>query len=292
MKHGTLFRIFQTIDVHLFQIGDQSITLGTVLVIALVVVCSYGFSLLVQRGVARAIGRKGGQSVPVVSRLLHYAIIGSGLSIALETAGIHLSALFAAGAVFAVGIGFAMQNIAQNFVSGVILLVEQSIRPGDILEVEDKQVRVVEMGIRATRVRSRHDEVLIVPNSTLVQSTVRSFTLLDTLCRVPVSVGVAYTSDMRVVRATLEDVARSIESRYEANEPVIMLTDFSASTVDWEVSIWIEDPWRLRMTASLLREAIWNAFAEKGIQMAFPQMDVHLDDPVVAALREIGPRAA
>ena len=228
-----------------------------------------------------------------MSRLLHYVIIAaSGFSVALETAGIELRALFAAGAVFAVGIGFAMQNIVQNFVSGIILLVEHSIRPGDVLDIEGRQVRVIEMGVRSTRVRSRDDEILIVPNSTLVQSTVRSYTLMDTLCRVRVAVGVSYDSDMAAVRTTLEEAARSVSSRSQAKDPIVLLIDFSASSVDWEVSMWIEDPWKLRPSGSLLREAVWTAFAARGIRMAYPQLDLHLDAPVVTALADRGPRAA
>jgi small-conductance mechanosensitive channel len=228
-------------------------------------------------------------AVHVTTRLLHYSIVVVGFSVALQTAGVDLRALFTAGAVFAVGIGFAMQNIAQNFVSGVILLVEHSIRPGDILEIEGKQVRVVEMGIRSTRVRSRDDEVLIVPNSTLVQTTVRSYTLLDTLCRVRVTVGVAYTSDMGAVREALEGAARALPIRSVTKDPMVLLADFAASSVDWEVSIWIDDPWNLRPSASKLREAIWSALTDRQIRIAYPQIDVHLDEPVVAAL---GPRAA
>src|SRR4030095_8726722 len=99
-----------------------------------------------------------------------------GLTLALHLAGIKLGAVFAAGAVFAVGLGFAMQNIAQNFVSGVILLVERSIEPGDVIEVNTQVVRVHQMGIRATLVRTLDDEDMIVPNSILVQTTVKNYT--------------------------------------------------------------------------------------------------------------------
>jgi small-conductance mechanosensitive channel len=141
------------------------------------------------------------------------------------------------------------------------------------------------MGIRSTRVRSRDDEVLIVPNSTLVQMTVRSYTLLDSLCRVRVMVGVSYSSDMRVVRSALEAAANTVTTRSKAKTPLVLLESFGESSVDWEVSIWIEDPWSLRPTASVLREAIWNALQERGIGIPFRQLDLHLDEPVLSALR-------
>ena len=281
-------KALQSLNVRLFDLGGRTVTLTTVVTAVVIVVASYLLSLLVQRAITRTAGRETG-SVHVATRLTHYLIVLGGFSIALQTAGIDLRALFAAGAVFAVGVGFAMQNIAQNFVSGVILLVEHSIRPGDVLEIEGKQVRVVDMGIRSTRVRSRDDEVLIVPNATLVQSTVRSYTLLDTLCRVRVNVGVAYDCDMAQVRRALEAAADGASFRSRAKAPLILLTDFGASSVDWEVSIWIDDPWELRPSASAMREVLWNALLTEGIHIARPQMDVHLDEPVVRAL---GTRAA
>lgn len=272
------------INVRLFDIGGRPVTLGTLIASVLTMVMAYGVSFILRRGLVRALDGTDEGSLHAITRLLHYAIVLVGFSVALQTAGIDLRALFAAGALFAVGIGFAMQNVAQNFVSGLILLVEHSIRPGDVLEIEGKQVRVVEMGVRSTRVRSRDDEVLIVPNSTLVQSTVRSYTLLDTLCRVRVNVGVSYDMDMAVVRATLEQAAASVSVRSRAKDPMIQLLEFGPSAVDWEVSVWIEDPWLLRPSASVLREAVWLALKERGIRLAFPQLDLHLDAPVVAAL--------
>jgi potassium efflux system protein len=288
MQPEALDQAIETINVKLFEIGGRTVTLATLIAAVAIVILSYLLSRLVQTGIVRALGAEGG-SVHVATRLTHYVIVVVGLSVALQTAGIDLRALFAAGALFAVGIGFAMQNVAQNFVSGVILLVEHSIRPGDVLDIEGKQVRVVEMGIRSTRVRSRDDEVLIVPNSTLVQSTVRSYTLLDTLCRVRVNVGVAYSSDMRAVRSALEAAARGVAVRSHAKDPLILLESFGDSAVHWEVSIWIDDPWNLRPYGSVVREAIWNALREQKIGIPFHQVDVHLDEPVLKAL---GVRAA
>jgi potassium-dependent mechanosensitive channel len=111
--------------------------------------------------------------------------------------------LFAAGAVFAVGLGFAMQNIVQNFVSGVILMVERTIKPDDVLEVEGDIVRVQKMRIRATMVRTRNEEELIIPNSTLVQGAVKNYTLTDSRFLLGTVVGVTYGSDMQLVREVL-----------------------------------------------------------------------------------------
>ncbi len=178
-----------------------------------------------------------------------------------------------------------MQNIAQNFVSGLILLVERTIKPGDVLEVEGTVVRVVQLGIRATLARTREDEELIIPNATLVQSTVKNFTLRDPLFRVRAAVGVTYGSDLRAVFDTLAGVAEGVSWRSTQREPRIQLRQFGSSSVDLEVSVWIDDPWDAQPRLSQLNEAIWWALKAAGIVIAFPQLDVHVDPPIEESIR-------
>ena len=277
----------------LFPLGDHEVTLTTVLVVGIMIVSTWWISNLLQRAVDRAFRNRGVDdpgTTQVTLRLLHYAVMAIGLSIAVQQVGINLNALFAAGAIFAVGIGFAMQNIAQNFVSGLILLVERAIKPGDIVEVEGRVVRVLKMGIRTTVGRTRDDEEIIIPNASLVQSTVKNYTLDDPIFRIRAAVGVHYKSDMRKVRASLLRAAESMEWRLADRTPVVNLTDFGDSAVDWEVSVWSEDPWRGPRTQSELREAIWWALKEDDIEIAFPQIDVHFDPPVEEGLSRL-PRA-
>lgn len=286
--HGVLSMTLTTI-------GDTPLTIATLITMLLVMVATFVTSWLLRVALKRALERRGVEleqgGMTAVGRLMHYVIVLIGVGVALQTAGIKLGALFAAGAVFAVGIGFAMQNIAQNFVSGVILLVERTIKPGDVVEVQDTLVRVVEMGIRSTLVRSRDEEDIIVPNSALVQSTVKNYTLTDQLFRLRVGVGVTYDSDMALVRRTLGGVAEKLQWREREREPVVLMTDFGSSSVDFELSVWIRDAWRREALRSQAREAIWWAFKEQGIVIAFPQVDVHFDAPVVDSLGALTKRA-
>ena len=224
-----------------------------------------------------------------MERLVHYLVLMLGLGVGLQTAGINLSALFAAGAVFAVGIGFAMQNIAQNFVSGVIVLAEQVIRPGDVLEIDGHVVQVEEMGIRSTVVRTLDEEFLIVPNSILAQNTVKNFSLKKGILRVRVAVGVSYDADMREVESVLMAAAATVSDQVEGRSPVVLLRQFGSSSVDFDVSIWIRNPWDLQLRAAELRQAIWWGLQDAGIVIAFPQLDVHLDAAVTDGLRLLSP---
>lgn len=279
--------IWTTLSTPLVTIGDTQVSMATVLTVVVVLFITSLISRLVQRAVRRAISLRGETNaghVAVICRLVHYMVLFVGGGIALETAGIDLSALFAAGAVFAVGIGFAMQNIAQNFVSGVILLTERAIKPGDVVEVEGRVVRVHKMGIRSAVTRTRDDEDLIVPNATLVQSTVKNYTMNDSRYRVRARVGVAYESDVDRVLEVLTDVAAGMPFRLKDHEPRVLLKGFGDSTIDFEVSVWMGDPWDAPRAVSEMNVGIWRGFKAAGIVIAFPQVDVHFDAPVTQAL--------
>ncbi|MET0790527.1 MAG: mechanosensitive ion channel domain-containing protein, partial [Polyangiaceae bacterium] len=172
-----------------------------------------------------------------------------------------------------------------NFVSGVILLFERTIKPGDVIEVGGQIVKVHQMSIRATIVRTLDEEDVIVPNSSLVQSNVKNFTLEDNIYRVRVLVGVSYASDVPKVRSVLEACARSMDYREPGFDPRVLLLNFGLNALEFETSVWMRDPWNHRIAASKLREAIWAAFKEQQIQIAFPQVDVHIDQPVAESLR-------
>jgi potassium-dependent mechanosensitive channel len=278
----------RAVNFTLFEVGGTPLSLFTIFVAGVLLFVAWWASHILQRAVDRAFRARGVSDLgttQITKRLLHYAVMGLGISIAITQMGINLNALFAAGAIFAVGIGFAMQNIAQNFVSGLILLVERAIKPGDVVEVEGRVVRVLRMGIRTTIARTRDDEEIIIPNATLVQSTVKNYTLEDALFRVRVRVGVHYRSDMRKVRDVLLATALRQAGRVVEKEPVLLLLDFADSSVDWEVSIWCDNPFLAPRVQSGLREAIWWALKEADIEIAFPQLDVHLDPEVVQGIK-------
>ena len=280
-------------DIPLFEISGTTVTVATLVSFAVIVIVTFLIAGLLQRGVARAFSKQGQEdqgTAAVVSRLVRYLILIGGFGVAVNTLGIDLTALFAAGAVFAVAIGFAMQNISQNFVSGVILLLERAIKPGDIVEVEGRMVQIRDMGIRATIGRTLDEEDVIIPNSLLVASTVKNYTLMDSLYRLRSVVGVVYSSDMARVRRVLEETAAGLDWRSSQQRPRILLNEFADSSVNFEVSLWIEDPWRRQTLRNELNEAIWWALKEAGITIAFPQLDVHFDREIVETLGP-GPRA-
>ena len=217
-----------------------------------------------------------------LAQVTGYTIRLVAMAIALQIAGIQIASILAAGAVVAVGIGIAMQKVAENFVSGIILIAERSIREGDIVEFEGRIARVQHMGIRATIALTLDDEEIIVPNSILAQSAVKNLTLTEPVQRLRVRVGVSYSSNLDLVEATLYAAAEGIVWRDPRHNPIVLLAEFGTSSVDFDVSVWTPDVWGIRRGQSELRKAIWRALQAKSIAIPFPQVDVHLDRGRVA----------
>jgi small-conductance mechanosensitive channel len=265
----------------LFRIGDTPVTPGSLLIFLGVLLGAYTFSFLVRRSIRRWIHARSKVDHGTAAnslRLLHYLTLSVGLAVGLDTIGVDLAALVAAGAVVAVALGFAMQNIVQNFVSGVILLMERSIAEEHVLEVDGRTVMVKHLGIRATVARTLDDEQLIIPNSALVQSTVTNYTLGADYIRIRTLVGVAYASDVDAVFKVLADAAAKVQGRVVAREPVVLLAEFGDSSIVFEVSIWIPDPWELRRMRSRLNHVTWRGLRDAGIIIAFPQLDLYVKE--------------
>lgn len=272
---------------------DDPFTLVDLVTLVSVVGAGWWLSRLLQRGLGRTMTRRGSDLGVVASmqRLLHYLMMLIALATGLQAAGFDLSALFAASAVFAVGISFGLQNIVKNFVSGIILLVEQSIKPGDILTVDGTLVRVRELGVRATIAVTLDDDAVIIPNSMLIETSVVNHSLGSDVVRARAQVGVHYDSDLDRVRAALERAAQAFRPRELQHDPVVLLTAFGSSSVDFDVSIWVPHAFLRPRTLSKLRHALWDALQAEGVVIAFPQVDVHLDPAAVDALRGARPGA-
>lgn len=271
----------------LFSLGEHQVSLSDLLVTGVIIGLTFGFASLAERALRRAFRARAQVdegTVGVAGRLVYYVVAATGLAVALHTLGLNLSALFAAGAIFAVGLGFGLQNLVQNFISGIILLGERAIKPGDVLDVEGTMVKVEHLGLRSTVARTLDEETILIPNGTLVQTTVKNMTFRDRYFRLRTTVGVSYGSDLDLVFEVLSRAAVEHPERSQIREPTVFLLGFGSSSVDFEVSIWLEDPWRAKPNRSVLNHLIWNALKRAEVTIAFPQVDVHFDRQVVEAV--------
>ncbi|UZP66982.1 mechanosensitive ion channel [Desulfovibrio mangrovi] len=199
-----------------------------------------------------------------------YGLVG------LHILGVSLTSLTVVAGGLSVGIGFGMQTIFNNFFSGLILLFGRSIQQGDIIQVGDLWCTVRTINIRATVVETFDNASLIIPNSDLVTTQVTNWTKNNATIRRDLLVGVAYGSDTELVRKTLTAVAEAHPHVLRRPQPAVLFNDFGASSLDFILRVWINDIDNALTSISELRFAIDKAFREEGIEIAFPQMDLHI----------------
>lgn len=275
----------------LISLGDASITPAQILEVIAVVVIGCGLLIWSGRFVAaRMEGREVDPNlIQVVSRA--WLIIGFVVLafIVLDLLSVPLGAFaFVSGAV-AIGVGFGAQNIINNFISGWILMWERPIKIGDFLEMGEVRGTVEAINTRSTRIRRVDGVHLLIPNSYLLENTVTNWTLMDKLVRTAIVVGVAYGSDVQLVKKLLEQAADENPDVLEQPERMVIFDDFGESALTFELNVWVYSTAErgLRLIRSDLRFRIDRLFREHGVTISFPQRDVHLD----GELRVIRPEA-
>ena len=194
----------------------------------------------------------------------------------MDSVGLNVSSLAAIGAVLMVGIGFGLQNIAQNFISGLILLLERPIRRGDIVSVAGVKGRVKEIRARSTLIETRDDVSIIVPNSQFISEQVINDSFSGNVIREKVDVAVAYGSDTRKVEQVLLEAAEAHSKVQKSPPPRVVFESFGDSSLNFSLRIWISDIWGRDFIMSDIRFDIDHRFRENQIQIPFPQRDLHL----------------
>jgi small-conductance mechanosensitive channel len=195
----------------------------------------------------------------------------------LNLLGISLTNFAVIAGGLSVGIGFGMQTIISNFVSGLILLFDRAIQPGDIIEMNGIWAKVMSVNIRNTEVQTFDNAKIFLPNSTLVANEVTNWTHRnDVRIRRDVAVGVAYGSDVQLVKRLLLEAASEHPAVMDSPEPWVLFNDFGASSLDFILRFWVRHVDFALSSCSEIREAIDAKFRENGVEIPFTQMDVHI----------------
>ncbi len=250
------------LDAPLFSIGGTEVTGALLVTAAIIVIVTVGLSILLRRWVVRTFEKRGStndDTVQSYGKFTQLLVIAIGFGIALHTIGINMTSLFAAGGIFALGMGFAVKNIAENLNSGVMLRLEHAISPGDVIQIKGDMVKVTHMGTRSTTARTLDDQDMLIPNSTLIQSIVTNYTLRDPQYRLTTQIEVPPSADLDQVRKNLEETAKNLEWQVPGRDPEVLLESPGEKQITYEVAVWIDDPWTAPQRRSDLNEAVWKS---------------------------------
>ncbi len=282
------------LDHRLFRMGGTPVTVESILTGLAILAASWILArvvrwFIVHRMPARTAVALGTRYA--IGRILGYLILFLGFTVALQSLGINLAALAVFGGALGLGLGIGLQDVAKNFISGLIILFERPVQVGDRIEMGDVTGDVVEVRARATVVRTNDDVHLIVPNSRFISDTVtnRSFGHRRVRYRIPVSV--AYGTDPRAVQAAMLEAAGGSPSVLKEPPPLVWFRQFGESSLDFDLLCWtstmLSKPGAFR---SELNYLVHDALKKHDIQVPFPQRDIHIRSaPGLEALRESDP---
>ncbi len=277
------------LDLPLFHIGLTQITVATLLTVGLLVLLLFYVSNWVQRLLVRGVLARGGMEVgtrEALGIIVRYALIVVGLAVILQSAGIDLTALNVLAGTLGIGLGLGLQEIVNNFVSGIIILFERPIKLGDRVEVGDVQGQVTRIGVRSTTVLTNDNIAVIVPNQNFISENVVNWSHNDSKVRFHFPVSVAYGSDVRLVERLLLAVAAANPNVLADPPPAVRFLSFGDNGLGFELRAWSESLiHRPGEITSDLNFAIYAAFAEHEIQIPFPQRDLHLRSGVLQVQR-------
>ncbi|MBI1849330.1 MAG: mechanosensitive ion channel [Planctomycetes bacterium] len=269
-----------TLQRPLFEIGDHPVSIMSLIVFASLVILTFlGARLAARVVIGRALAHtKMTEGMRyALQRMFQYVLVVIGLFVALHTLGINVESFVVLAGALGVGIGFGLQNIVSNFVSGLIILAERPIEVGDRIEIGGSMGRVTNIGTRSTTILTNDNIAIIVPNADFISKSVTNWTHGDPKVRFKIPVGVAYGTDERLVTRALLEVADEDEDTLKDPPPQVRFHQFGESSLDFLLQVWTEtranQPTRYR---SQINYAIAEKFRRHGIPFPFPQRDLHL----------------
>lgn len=278
VESSTWEKFVEFLDFTLFQNEAETIKISVglvILVLGIYLITSIALTFF-KRTISRRLEEADkGKFVTVFSfaRWLVYMVI---LLVVFDSVGVDVTAVFAASAALLIGVGLALQTFFQDIISGVFILVDQSVHVGDIIELEGKIGRVEEIKLRTTRAVTIDNKVLIIPNHLYLTNSLYNWTQNGTTTRENVVVGVAYGSDVNQVKELLLSAARSCKAVLNDPEPMVLFIDFGDSSLDFKLIFTINNSFQSAIPKSDIRYEIDRLFKEHNIKIPFPQRDVHI----------------
>ena len=290
---GLLETTIDLLNLLAFNVGDRRISILDIL--------NGGVILLVLLWISSLLGSSGEKKIKklphlppslqvLLTKILRVILVFVSFAIALSTIGLDLSSFAILGGAIGVGIGFGLQKVVSNLVSGLILLLDRSIKPGDVIEIEGTYGWINSLRARYASVITRDGKEHLIPNEDLITNRVINWSFSDRNVRVRVPIGISYNADPRQAISLCLDAARSSSRTLKTPEPKCLMIGFGDNSVDLELRFWIDDPSNgVGNVRSEVFLAIWDRFQKEGIEIPFPQRDIHisgLSNKTISTLQE------
>ncbi|MDM9632252.1 mechanosensitive ion channel family protein [Robiginitalea aurantiaca] len=271
---------FSSLMTEPYKVGNLTFTLEAVLMFLLVLILSYFISKLIAFLIGDSYGALSFLRLPkgvpaAISLVLRYLVVVFGIILALSYLEVDLSKFNLMAGALGLGIGFGLQNVISNFVSGLILVFERPILPGDTIEVNNLFGKVQKIGIRSSNISTYDGAEVVVPNNNLISNDLINWTLSDSIKRVEILIGTTYDADPNEVLSVLRDCALKFDYVITEKEPMVLFTGFGDSSLDFRLLFWVPFDMGLRAKSDVNVE-IFNQFSAHGIKIPFPQRDVFI----------------
>ncbi|SFN87062.1 Mechanosensitive ion channel [Bizionia echini] len=263
-----------------FQFGSEdnpiNITVGLVLLVLIIYVITTLILNFVRRIYTKHLPKTDRAKFNTVFSFARWLIYLVVILIVFDSVGVNVTAIFAASAALLIGIGLALQTLFQDIISGVFILIDQSLHVGDIIELEGKVGRVEEIKLRTTRAVTIDNKVLVIPNHLYLTNSLYNWTQNGISTRENITVGVAYGSDTQLVKRLLLDAVNSHPDVLDPKATTVLFTDFGDSSLDFKVVFTVSDSFKAQFPKSDIRFEIDRLFRENNVSIPFPQRDIHI----------------
>jgi small-conductance mechanosensitive channel len=274
MKELLDFLHFKIIDTK-----NLDFTLLNLILLVTILVCTSFILKLVRNLVTRKLPIEDKNKFISVFQFIKYLVYVFAIMFTLDASGVDMKVFLTASAALFVGLGFALQTFFLDIISGVLMILDQSLHVGDIIEVDDKVGVVKEIRLRTTRMVTRNDRVMVIPNNKFMTDILFNWTQNTTTNREQVKVGVAYGSDVNLVKKVLEDCAKNTEGVVEEDKILVLFEDFADSSLNFSLYFYVSNGMKSPKIQSDIRFKIDAAFKQNKISIPFPQRDIHIINP-------------
>lgn len=267
--------INEILNFSLIEVDKYQLKVSTIILLSLFILFIFIFLKFLKKLINRSTKFDQGKKYSIYNLFKYFTLVLT-IVFSLQIIGVDVSVLLAGSAALLVGIGFGLQNVFSDFISGIIILVDASVKVNDVIELNGLIGSVTEINFRTTTVMTRDEKYIIIPNSQLTSSQLINWSHSKITSRFEVTVGVDYGSDIEKVIQLLEEAVKLHPKVLSKPKPFVRFTDFADSSLNFTVLFWSDDLFRIENVKSEIRIEIFKLFKKNGIQIPFPQRVVHI----------------